>query len=69
MKTQLIEKENRKIKERIEIQKVINSVVDGANLELAEYLQYFNISKIESRYFKKYNKKDIEAFINYLKDC
>jgi len=35
-----MEKENKKLKEKIEIQKVLNSVVEGANLELAEYLQF-----------------------------
>jgi hypothetical protein len=57
------------LKEKIEIQRVLNSVVEGANLELSEYLQFFNIVKIEKKWFKKYTKKDIEAFINFLKDC
>jgi len=38
IKNAMTQNENTKLKERIDIQKTLNSIVDGSNLEISEFL-------------------------------
>ena len=62
-KNSLTKNETTKLKERIEIQKILNSIVDGPNIEISEFLHYYGILKVERDWFEGFTKFDMVSLL------